>query len=513
VRRFFASLLLISAVLALPLTARADVVFIDFNNSTDEVRQAQAALDKRNAAERERATQENRTFREEKLHVYPGMAPEWTAALKSNSNENIKASTEKRKACAAGGDANTCQSATSALTNVQNAKKEILAKLPKMDEGAQLSKELAKLKAQGVTLSSLIISGHHTDQEFWGIQGDLDEEELEKAFLDNKPLGDNLKSIYLWGCYAATTDDFLKGWKKAFPSTSMMVGFAGQAPAGTSPSSGRLLGDLMGKESDFQNTRDRDELKRMFDSLTDINKVKAQMCLDRETVISKAGVRSLNDDILACGHRSREEANHIKVFYCYQRCEIGCEDVPKDTDNRSPLRTAYDYFQETRHCDEALEAQGQKREVTQMMVRRLLFDHEVRRSFERLTTSELSQMNRIMDALGLPKDLRLVNISKLTRQQFLDQMSALERAYFQLADSIKDEEGRVYDANVLALGKDIASVEKIERGECIPLGWLEEDQQLKDSKCGIRAGMKNVVSESKKEVNELLRSQGHAPYY
>jgi hypothetical protein len=92
-------------------------------------------------------------------------------------------------------------------------------------------------------------------------------------------------------------------------------------------------------------------------------------------------------------------------------------------------------------------------------------------------------------------------------------MAALERAYFELADSIKDDEGRIYDANVLALGKDIAAVQKIERGECVPLAWLEEDQQLKDSKCGIQASMKNVVSQSKKEVNQLLRSQGHAPYY
>lgn len=472
--------------------ARADVLFIDLNYSQSEVAAARVAAEARG----------------EKLYVVPGMPEKFQPQFAQIRKESSEASIAKARACGAKGDLDSCTNATARLKSIEARDEELQKQVPKMDESAMLSRELGKLKAQKVNLTSLIISGHHTDKEYYGVLADLDEEEIEKAFLANKPVADNVRSLYLWGCYAATTDDFLKGFKKAFPSVTMMAGFSGQAPSSTRPASGKLLKDLMVREGEFQRNRTREELKGLFDSLADVNKTKASLCIDRETVVSKEGVRSVGDEIQACGHRSREETKHIKTYYCYLRCEPGCVDVPKDDEDRSPLRTAYDYFQETRHCDEVLEARKQKREVTQLMVRRLLFDHEIRQSFMKLNGKYMPALNQLMAELGLPESMRIKDFSKISRADYLEKVYGLERAYNGMSDRIRDPEGHIYDARVLAIGKYVDQFKKLERGECIPLSWLER-QPDKDP-CGMGAGMKDAIRSSEVEVNRLL-SQRLAP--
>ncbi len=372
----------------------------------------------------------------------------------------------------------------------------MFASIPKM-KAAQFSAELTSLRASNTNLSSVIISGHHTDREFWGINASLSEDDIERAFNQNKPLGDNVRSLYLWACYSATTDDFIKNWKSGFPNTSMLAGFDGQAPSSIHKSSGALLEDLMGKEKFFEDARDKNDVKEMFDHLNEINHVNAQICLNHETVVSRKGARTIEDDVEACGHHSRDEVKFTNLYNCYLNAEPGCETLPDTENETNPLRGAYDYFQETRHCDERLGSNGEPREANQAQVRRLLYDAQIRYTFSQIAGPQLRRLNALIDRLGLPPDLHLQQMWGLSRKEYVDKIIAMKTAYLALADRTKDQEGHIKDANVLAFGYNLAELDKFNDGECTPLEWLEEDPHAQDSSCGIVKGMDAAMGNAK----------------
>ncbi len=490
-------------------TARADVLFLDLNNAPSEVAAARRAVEERNkrfieaAQERGEVIQPNDS-RLERLHVIPRVSPTEQAMLIKSRNETLRAENRVRIFCR---DSTTSSGCTSATANLAAAKKthvknyNSVARLDKK----KLNEEFKKLKDAKVSLSSVVISAHDGDREFWGeLTKQLDDSDIEEAFLKNKPLADNVRSVLLWACYGATTDDFITGWKKAFPATVMIGGFSGQAPLDSRPASPWILEDLLIRQEQFAQTRDRDELNRLFKELRQVNGTTAAICIDRDLIVTKKGVRTVEDDILACGNRSKEEEKHLQVYYCHLRADPGCEDVPKEAQSKAPLRRAYDFLQETRHCEDVLEKQGKTRPVSQLSARSLLFDQIVRMNFEKHHKSELAGMNKLLDQLGFPPELRYKDLDKMTRKQYLDNLRGIEQEWLRRMNDAKDAEGLVYDAKLLAAGKYIGEVQKVEKAGCVPLSWVEEDEALKDSSCGIKQGMRTAIKSAEADVNRLL---------
>jgi hypothetical protein len=134
----------------------------------------------------------------------------------------------------------------------------------------------------------------------------------------------------------------------------------------------------------------------------------------------------------------------------------------------------------------------------------LLFDKQILASFERLNKAEFAKMNALIDELGLPKDLRFENFWHLSRKQYLAKKSQLEKAVALRMDELRDDQGRVLDARLLAMDKYLGAIDKVERGECTPLEWIEEDPVLHDSKCGVHQAMKSAEADAQAEVSAQL---------
>lgn len=476
-------------LLAAASAGHGEIVFIDLNDNAKEIAAAQRAAEARG----------------EELTIVSTVTPEQQKIVSDARTAYSRALSTQTKSCAAGAS-DGCSVATAKAEKVDLDLRTTLQNVPKMNAVA-LGQAFAALKADGKEISTLIVSGHDGDRQLWGTYGDFDDNDLEKALLKNKPLGDTIKSFYVWGCYSATTDDFMHGWKRAFPATTMLAGFSGQAPLGSRPESGQMLEDLLEKESQLRGETDPEKLKEIFDSIramNDLNNPSLAVCLDRKTVISRGhGVRTVQDDINACSRRSTEETHWSTVYQCYLRGKPGCESIPSETDERSPLRQVYDYFQETKHCDEVLRNLGRQREITASGVRRLLFDNTVRKNFEKLHKSELEAMNHLMDTLGLPAELRVRGLGKMSRKAYLDLLKGIKNQWNLRMEEQRADDGKVRDANVIALGKYLEEIDKVESGSCVPLSWVEDDEQLKPSSCGIKAGMQNAIANARAEVLKL----------
>lgn len=476
-----APLSLLLVLLAMSSVSRADVLFIDVNYAKEEVEAAEKAAE----------------LRGEKLIVIPRLNKKLRETLAEAEKQLSEAKSEETKVCPEGSTDNAqCKAAKRAVDNASANLKKVEKSLPQLN-AKTLKGVLSLLKKQGVQLSSVIISGHDGNRLFYGRMGEISEREIEDAFKANREICENMQSFYFWGCYTATTDDFIRGWKSGCPNTSMIAGFSGQSPLSSRPISGTHLQQLMLKEAELLETRDKEKLRKIFNSLDGVNDLKSAVCLNRETIISKKGVRSIKDEVAACFNLDdKEKQRNFDLFTCYREAREGCESVPKDL-NRGPLRKVYDFFQETAHCPRAFDEYNKrfpdkplKWPITPYAVRRVLFDNNVRKNFEKLHKRELKDLNNLLDELGVEPSLRVRNLDKMNRKQHLDMLRGLQRAFRSLERGARDSNGKWVDDRVLALGYYINELIKVEKGECIPLSWVEEGENLTESRCQIKLNMR-----------------------
>lgn len=469
------------AVLIASSVSRADILFIDVNNSKEEV-----------AAALEAAKQ-----RGERLIVIPKVREELQERLTEAEKQLADAKRAEKSACSGGsGSSANCQEAKRAVSSASAKVKEVEKSLPQLN-AKNLKSVLSKLNKSGVRLSSIIISGHDGNRLYYGRLGELNEREIEEAFKANRAMCENIQSFYFWGCYTATTDDFIRGWKSGCPNVSMIAGFSGQSPASVRPESGRHLKQLLLKEAEFLETRDKKKLQELFNSLDDAKNLKSAICLDRDTIISRKGVRTVKDEVAACFNLDdKEKQKNFEVFNCYREARPGCESVP-DNFNTGPLRKVYDFFQETSHCARAFDEYNKRFPdnpltwpTTPYAVRRILFDNNVRKNFEKLHKRELEEFNSLLDELGVDSSLRVRNLARMNRKQHLDMIRGLQRAFRQLEPGARDANGKWVDDRVLAMGYYINELIKVEKGECIPLSWVEEGENLTESRCKIKLNMR-----------------------
>jgi hypothetical protein len=466
--------------------ALGDILFLDFNDSPSEVEAAtRAAL-----------------LRGEKLRVFPAEAGESRRQVRALQKEFASEKAQVLRLCPQDVEPDeACRSAYDRQMKVYNELHTLSDKVKKID-GPSLARELQSLRGQGVNLTSLVISGHDGDREFWGMYGSIKDKEIEEAFLANPPMAEGVRSLYLWNCYSATTDDFLNGWKRAFPN-AMLAGYPSQGPKGSRPASGRLLEDMLKKEEGFLQTRDREELGRIFNSLSEVNSVRSAICLDRETVVTNGSVHSIADDIDACSRKTKEEVKWSGIYDCYMRARPGCEATPPEGDNQSDLRQSYNYFQETKHCEEVLQRKGQARGITSLSARVLVFEKTIRKNFASFHEKELAEMDALLDELGVDPSLRVQEMGKLSRREYLDLIKGIKQEWNTQKQALKDRDGLVSDSRVEALGYYLDELEKVQSAKCIPGTWIEDTNEFDESPCGIRRGM----SSARQRATQAIQSQ------
>jgi hypothetical protein len=471
--------------------ARNDILFFDLNDSEMEVEAARQAA-------RERG---------EKVVVVQLVEEEARDRIRELQKEQGVAERAKSLICKPDADSDSCKEAKKSVARVE-WKSYLESKKMKKFGRNELFNAMAAVKKQNRDISSVVVSGHDGDRQLWGTYGSFNDHDLEDAMQANKPVADNVRALYLWGCYTATTDDFMRGWKKTFPNTAI-AGFYGQSPLGKRKKSSTLLKDILVKERELLEARDRKELGNIFKSLSDVNGSSAAMCVNSDLVVNARGAHKISDDINICVKGTAEEEKWTKVYQCYFFAEEGCEDVPLETDGTNIIRRAYDYAQKTKHCEEVQKNLEHQRQLSPLNLRRLLFDANVRGNFELLHVKEISDFNDLVFDLGFPeKQLTLIGKNKsktrgdMSRKEYMERMKDLKNSWNQKKQALKDSDGHVHDARVIAMGYYLDEFDKIQSGSCVPGTWVEENGHLDESPCGIRQGMRTALSRAKAKVAE-----------
>ncbi len=368
----------------------------------------------------------------------------------------------------------------------------------------KLGEELQRLKAQSVNLSSVVISGHDGNGHFGGGNGSITSAALREAFDKAKPLGNNVRSLLLWGCYTATPGSIEFRWKASLPNVAAVVGFDGTAPSKERLGSQTYLEDFLTRERSLLEIRDANQLAAAYNRIRNIGLMQSAACVNDTYLKPNRAPQSMQSILGACRSVAAVPPE-AEQYACYFEARDGCEVVPANTP-QSPLRTYYNHLQATGHCNEALENAGIHRAEPDTVIRLILFENVIA-NFQKLNAAEIGNINRVLAQIGAPADVRIGDLTKMNRAQIrvlLDKVTnALAMPYGDRAKLNTDAE---VEANVdrqvaYQMASSIGSTLYGLRNDCVPFEWVEPNAHSASS---CIAQMSNI-----ERTKQIARSELH----
>lgn len=447
--------------------ASADILFLDLNDSPKEIEAAQRAAAKRG----------------EKLIVLPTVTASQKADLQRARDEVRRTQQIQRQQCR-GSRTRACEQAENAYIS---AVESVGQYQPQVNFDV-LKKELESMSRNKVSLSSVIISGHDGNGSFVGSRGGLSDKEVKEAFEAASPLGNSVKSLMLWGCYTTNIGSLEYNWKKVLPGLSVIAGYDGSAPAGDKPASWNYLEDILIKEKALSQAADQRTIQQIFKSIRDINIVTSAICVNQDIYVTPRGVKSIKKEIEGC--KTLQSGQLTDKIMCYEKAEPGCEDIPSNTQS-GPLRALYNEVQATKHCHSLIPSHI--RVPSGDATLRLMYDRQVRESFENRNQEGLKVLNGLLRDLSFPEKLQMKDLSKLSRKDFLAKIKDIEKEIDERSSAIKDDAGRIDDPKLLALSEALGPVKGLSQvslngAVCVPFEWIEPNARANDT-CGWGATM------------------------
>ena len=469
--------------------AQADILVLDFNNNPEEVK----------AAERAAAATGRKVWRipapDQKLDEVQ------TPALQQARSEVSRADKDKEKAC---GDSASegCKAATAEYQKKYRAMLDIGWGMPHV-KPKNLEQELARLRKAGVKITSLVVSAHDGDRQIEGVTGAVTEAELEKAFACHSDMISGLRSAILAGCYTGTANDFLKAWKGVLPSKSVIAGAPFSGPAGWRPENAAFIQDVLTKEQAMFEARNEETMRTLVSGLKGLPSVNPAICKDREVVFKHAGkgnisTRRLAEDAALCEKLPAAPKELLDLYNKYLEAEEAGYEITPENSHSGKLRDLYNFQQRTEHCAEHFKRKGVRR-PSAADVRRILFDRSIRGTFTNRYKEEMRALNSLLTKLGSHPSLHINGFANpMTRKEYLAKVNSLQGEYIRLTEATKGKGGFSTNPHVIALGYYVEGLQKLERGDCIPLGWVVGGAIKRDSTCGIESDMREAVSRGHK---------------
>ena len=362
----------------------ADVLYVSFNFASDELKNAEKAA----------------TMRGEKLIVYPQISSEDKKRLAT-----IYYQLERSKYTKAIED----------VSALEEEEKKITEKYRSIAKKNTLDKLLRSLDKKNVQLSSLVISGHDGNGEFFGnlLPDEANEEELGKTFQKYPDLTKNMRSLLLWGCYTTTPYTVSSVWKKMFPQLEVVAGFDGRAPLSSRESSGGHLKNILVKEKELTQAHDLTSLKKVIKGLKYVPMINASICVD-DFFIGKKQILDLKERDPKCDNT--EIFQNLKDrFHCYMYAMTNeCASPPADT-QKGELREIYNQLHLYEHCEGAQTPDMPRADV---VIRLMLFNN-IKYNFITAKAKELQNMDKLLRAVGAPLDLNTAGLEMMNRRDVL----------------------------------------------------------------------------------------------
>lgn len=331
----------------------------------------------------------------------------------------------------------------------------------------EFSGALKSLKNRGEHLSSLIVSGHSGGYYFSGSFGEVESDAIA-SMIKAQGMEENLKSIYLWGCYTATPAAALS-WKKRLPTLNMIAGFNGKGPASENAASPSVLLGLLTKEKALTEQSEAKTTLSLMRQTEDINETLSAVMI-RDCYFSPAKNRFKSAGELSgdCAE-VQKLLNDLKAKYYdpYYSALPGFDDPPDAHDNNSKLRVFYNQLQSYGHCPK--EVIGALPTVGQTLS--LIFSKNVQTSFGSYFRNDINAANEILRKLGqgLKEECRPLpafGASSTTRKQILEADENLYRCIKMSQNKLKPGELEKLKSVSDTMGRMLV------KSNCVPMNWI-----------------------------------------
>jgi hypothetical protein len=454
------------------LPAFADIFMIDINDNPQE----------RAAAER------GSKARHEKVIFFPNPTPAETAHLQTLQTEyddllgqisQIKNNKSLKQ---------TDKKARLALIDKTRKKKALLLKEAGPLTQIKLSVKLAELQSQGIKISSLVVSGHDGNGNFFGKMGFLSAEDLKQSLAENPEAAANVRALYLWGCYTATYGACESHWNLNLPQGTFIVGFNDSAPLGDKPAGLDVLEKVLVQEKNLTDKHDKKVLTDLWKKLGSINQINASICTE-SLLADRSGVHTFSEMSAACDKMAPDKKlqNWSQQLSCYRDGAAGCEAIPPDP---GKLREVYTEVQSMSYCRDKLLASDNPDDRTAVacwpdldQTIRLVKYKSIAQNFARLHADDLKEYDDLIDKTGLSPDLKLGDVSRLSRKDLNQKLTDIQvRSEKELDKNTTYGSPRAKDlAEAKIRAQKISDTLSQLKTNCVDMNWVESGANIKSA--------------------------------
>ncbi len=458
--------------LTLPLSeARADVLFIDVNNSPKEIEAAKKAAEKSGR----------------KLVVVPDVDPETRAKIGALQLETEKIQDQKIRVCTKSGrNTPDCLKITEKFNNIRD-QLEVLQGENRISSSL-IEEEISKRAKENKPFSTIIISGHDGTGEFSGTFGEITDQEISTLVAKYPTQANSLRSLHLWGCYTTSPGSLLNNWLHYFPHLSLVSGYDDQAPLNDKPYGWKYLAGVLEKEDELMQATDAKKLQKLLKKIPGASQTHAAIYACG-SYASNGDYYELADLALKCDNFISEVKRLADPYLCFKSAkETGCENPPDQT-SQGPVREFYEALHKADACRNLEIGDWDNMDYNRDEVLRLIFYKEVKANFARIYGSQLEEMDKYMEKMGVDPKARFKNVGEMSRKEMMEAMEALGK-YLQtktgreFALDERNKAGQIKSnpkdispeiQPLVALHRSISRTLVNLNSFCVPFNWIEKN--------------------------------------
>ncbi len=362
------------------------------------------------------------------------------------------------------------------------------------DVTKQLDDFLAQSKANGVKVSSMIISGHDGGGHFYGDTGETTIAEISGLVSQNSEVFSDMGPLLLMGCWTGTPDQ-VDQWRRVFPSMRVLGGFVGSAPASTRIGAGTYISGLLRGEKSLPRSASRSRVQTMLNQVQNLNIMTAGVfiapnCVEQDAspsyfYISPATSADEIPESMRTGL-----ANYVSTASMEDQCRATFEydydwetvmayySGEREPDNTPALRSIYSYLRNNEFC---FTSGFVNPEITADQVLFLRFFQDTKKNIGKYLKADLDTMYASLDALvDASTDLEVKaayrghkklngdSLNGLTRLQTNEEIAKLTRVFDVIAGANSDH------ASMPQIRSTMTKIDTfLYRLKCIPPTWHE----------------------------------------
>jgi hypothetical protein len=297
--------------------------------------------------------------------------------------------------------------------------------------------EIARLKKNGTSVSSIIFSGHDGGGHFSGKNGNMSKSDVKNVMSQFPEMAKGVDSLILRGCYTATPGEAMAlendSWNGIFPELKMIAGYIGSAPSSEKDFSKSFIEEILNLESKIYMESSAKNVEKMFENISysekTTNSIAYRSCNNNEyryiaRNLQNKGVGAMSQDEIKKMCNKKEINSQLSIVNkYYDAVEKGYRNPPKEHHN-TPLREAYTYLNSILHCKDIIDIHFYP--TLQQIIKLIYFDY-IKSNFNYHYGDKLIKANKAIKKYNLENDpdLKTIDINTASRAQIKEFIHSL----------------------------------------------------------------------------------------